>query len=101
MTDDTSYFICFPTYDTAYVAMLILNSTRVQQFLSTIAFMDAKRPYTKKVLDRIDFNKILQSIQMTDLVNTEKALELEAYITENMLHEFRSLPELSQDTRIS
>ena len=77
MTDDTSYFICFPTYDTAYVAMLILNSTRVQQFLSAIAFMDAKRPYTKKVLDRIDFNKILQSIQITDLVDTEKTLELD------------------------
>ena len=24
MTDDTSYFICLPTYDTAYTAMLIL-----------------------------------------------------------------------------
>ena len=101
MTDDTSYFICFPTYDTAYVAMLILNSTRVQQFLSAIAFMDAKRPYTKKVLDRIDFNKILQSIQITDLVDTEKTLELEEYVTENMLREFRSLPELSQDTLTS
>ena len=88
MTDDTSYFICFPTYDTAYVAMLILNSARVQHFLSTIAFMDAKRPYTKKVLERIDFNKILQSIQLSELVDTERALNLRRYIDENMLHRF-------------
>ena len=98
MTDDTSYFICFRTYDSAYVAMLILNSTRVQQFLSTIAFLDAKRPYTKKVLERIDFHKILQSIQITELIDTEKALGLEKYINENMLSSFHLLPELSQRT---
>lgn len=57
MTDDTSYFICFPTYDIAYVAMLILNSRRVQQFLFTIAFLDAKRPYTKKCLKELIFTK--------------------------------------------
>lgn len=62
MTDDTSYFICFPTYDSAYVAMLILNSTCVQHFLSTIAFLDAKRPYTKKVLERIGFYKKILSV---------------------------------------
>ena len=98
MTDDTSYFICFPTYETAYVAMLILNSARVQKFLSSIAFLDAKRPYTKKVLEQIEFHKILQSIQVTELINTEKDLGLEKYFTENMLNSFQCLPELSQGT---
>lgn len=95
MTDDTSYFICFPTYDTAYVAMLILNSTRVQQFLSTIAFLDAKRPYTKKVLERIDFHKILQSIHVAELIDTERELGLKKYFNENMLNSFQLLPELN------
>lgn len=97
MTDDTSYFICFPTYDTAYVAMLILNSIRVQQFLSTIAFLDAKRPYTKKVLKQIDFQRILPSIQFTELAETEKALGLKKYVNQNMLSNFHLLPELSQE----
>ncbi len=97
MTDDTSYFICFPTYDMAYVAMLILNSARVQHFLSAVAFMDAKRPYTKKVLEQIDFNKILSSLQFSELVDTEKMLQLEKYVNENMLHNFLLLPELSRD----
>ena len=48
MTDDTSYFICFDYYDIAYVAMLLLNSNKVQSFLKSIVFLDAKRPYTKK-----------------------------------------------------
>ena len=98
MTDDTSYFICFPTYDSAYVAMLILNSIRVQRFLATIAFMDAKRPYTKKVLGRIDFNKILGAIGMEELVDTEKALGLKKHINSDMLVDFRLLPELCQGT---
>ena len=48
MTDDTSYFICFPTYDMAYVAMLILNSWRVQQFLLTIAFFGCEASIHQK-----------------------------------------------------
>ncbi len=96
MTDDTSYFICLPTFDTAYIAMLILNSARVQNFLSTVAFLDSKRPYTKKVLERIDFHKILQSIHPDELINTERELGLERYFDERMLNDFLLLPELKQ-----
>ena len=67
MTDDTSYFICFENYDLAYVAMLLLNSNKVQNFLTRIAFLDAKRPYTKKVLERIDFDKIVESLTICEL----------------------------------
>lgn len=98
MTDDTSYFISFPTFETAYTAMLILNSERVQRFLVTIAFLDAKRPFTKKVLERIDFHKILSSIQTIELIDTEKQLKLRSYFSENMLDEFKLLPELSQES---
>ncbi|MDE7270062.1 MAG: hypothetical protein K2N81_06265, partial [Acetatifactor sp.] len=98
MTDDTSYFISFPTYDTAYTAMLILNSERVQKFLLTIAFLDAKRPFTKKVLERIDFHKILSSIQALELIDTEKQLKLREYFKEYMLADFKLLPELSQES---
>ena len=98
MTDDTSYFICFPTYNTAYTAMLILNSERVQQFLLTIAFLDAKRPFTKKVLERIDFHKILRSVHVTELIGTEKQLGLQGYFNENMLNDFKGLTEFGQET---
>lgn len=96
MTDDTSYFICFPTYDSAYTAMLLLNSDRVQQFLSTVAFLDAKRPYTKKVLERIDFFKIVQSVNVSEIVDTETRLGLYKHFKEEMLADFTLLPEFAQ-----
>ena len=94
----TSYFICFPSYDTAYTAMLILNSEKVQNFLLTIAFLDAKRPYTKKVLERIDFHIILQTISTAEIIDSEKQLELKKYFTEEMFEEFKHLPEFSQES---
>lgn len=90
MTDDTSYFICFDNYDMAYVAMLLLNSEKVQDFLTGIAFLDAKRPYTKKVLERIDFEKIVDSLTIEHLTQTERQLDLSFYITLPMYERFRS-----------
>lgn len=91
MTDDTSYFICFDSYDMAYVAMLLLNSKKVQGFLTNIAFLDVKRPYTKKVLERIDFEKIVDSLTIKELNETEKQLNLSCYVTSYMYNDFKSL----------
>ena len=73
----------------AYVAMLLLNSERVQNFLMSIAFLDAKRPYTKKVLERIDFNKIVSVMTIEHLKETEKELNLSEYISEYMYIDFK------------
>ena len=91
MTDDTSYFICFDNYDMAYVAMLLLNSQKVRHFLMTISFTDAKRPYTKKVLERLDFNKIIDSLTLNELYETERELKLNNVITEIMYQSFKSI----------
>lgn len=97
MTDDTSYFICFETYDMAYVAMLLLNSKPVQEFLMSIAFLDAKRPYTKKVLKRISFEKIVASISFETLIATESDLKLDVHITEEMYNNFKNLPQMTKE----
>lgn len=96
MTDDTSYFICFDSYDMAYVAMLLLNSKKVQGFLTSIAFLDAKRPYTKKVLERIDFFKIVNSLIFDELTKTEQHLNLPYYVTLPMYDAFKSLLGIGQ-----
>ena len=96
MTDDTSYFICLPTYTSAYTAMLILNSQYVQSFLCNIAFIDSKRPFTKKVLKQIDFRKVLEVIKLEDLITTEKYLGLQRQVNEEMFAEFKALPEFRQ-----
>lgn len=84
MLDDTSYFISFDDYDVAYVCMLMLNGEKVQKFLYSISFKDAKRPYTKKILQRIDFNKIVNHITLDDLVQTEKALNIRNYVNDEL-----------------
>lgn len=96
MTDDTSYFLSFASYNMAYIAMLLLNSGKVQKFLRSIAFLDAKRPYTKKVLERIDFGKITRSVTFDELVETERALLLSGYVTESMYNEFKDLLHVGQ-----
>lgn len=96
MTDDTSYFICFDSYDMAYVAMLLLNSKKVQKFLTSIAFLDAKRPYTKKVLERIDFKKIVESLSIDELTETEQNLNLTYHVTVPMYNDFKGLLEIGQ-----
>lgn len=96
MTDDTSYFINFDNYDTAYVAMLLLNSEKVQKFLTSIAFLNAKRPYTKKVLERIDFDKIVNSLTLDELAKAEQDLNLPHYVTLSMYDDFKSLLNIGQ-----
>ena len=91
MTDDTCYFICFDQYNDAYVAMLLLNSAPVQAFLRSIAFLDAKRPYTKKILARLDFAKMINTLTFADLQCSEEQLEIEPYVTEAMYDAFRQL----------
>lgn len=88
MVDDTSYFLSFDNYSDAYTCMLLLNSSRVQKFLLSISFQDAKRPYTKKVLQRLDFNKCVHNIAFEELVATEKELKLHKSITEEMYASF-------------
>ena len=96
MTDDTSYFLCFECFDMAYVAMLLLNSKKVQKFLTSIAFLDAKRPYTKKILERIDFEKIVNCLSINELEKTEQDLHLTDYVTSSMYDDFRSLLQFGQ-----
>ena len=91
MLDDTSYFIGFENYEMAYVAMIYLNSAKVQGFLQNLSFSDAKRPYTKKLLSRLDFSKICTEISIEELKMTESALGLENRLNESMLQNFLEL----------
>ena len=71
-------------------------SKKVQGFLTSIAFLDAKRPYTKKVLQRIDFEKIVACLSIDELIQTEQNLNLTDYVTDSMYDKFKSLLEEGQ-----
>ena len=91
MLDDTCYYISFDDYDSAYITMLLLNSNLVQDFLKSIVLIDSKRPYTKKVLKRIDIGKTLERITINDLIDTEKDLKLDRYITRDKFEKYCTL----------
>ena len=82
MLDDSCYFLTFDDYDSAYITMLILNSTLVKKFLKNIAFPDFKRPFSKSILKRIDIKRCLDILLFEDLKEIERKLELDDYITQ-------------------
>lgn len=89
MTDDTAYFLPFDDYDTAYYMMLLLNNRIVQQFLLSIAFLDNKRPYTVKLLSRLDFRKCIDSVSFEEIKQTEKELQLNASVCVEKYEQFK------------
>lgn len=89
MLDDSCYFLSFDDYDTAYITMLILNSELVKKFLNHTAILDSKRPFSKKLLKRIDISKCLELLSYNDLKITEENLELKAYINEDKFNSYK------------
>ena len=68
--------------------MLLLNNNITQSFLKAIAFLDSKRPYTKSILQRIDFSKLVAVISYSELKKTEEKLRGEAILTLEMYNSF-------------
>lgn len=58
MVDDTCYFLGFDDISEALIILAVLNSSYAQELLRAITFTDAKRPYTKDVLMRINLFKV-------------------------------------------
>ncbi len=91
MLDDTCYFLSFDSFNEAYMMMLLLNSKPVQNFLTSIAFLNSKRPYTKKILQRIDIKKAFENTAFDELRKIETTLKNPPYFTKEMYDELRNL----------
>lgn len=91
MFDDTCYFIPFDSLNDARVCMLLLNSQLVRRFFASIAFLDSKRPYTKKVLAQIDLRAALERIGLDGLNNTAKSIGVDFVVTESDFNRFMQL----------
>lgn len=57
MLDDTCYYLGFDRYQDALFTASLLNCAPVRKFLESVVFTDAKRPYTKETLMRVDLSK--------------------------------------------
>lgn len=62
MLDDTCYFIpCYSMQDAVFLASL-LNDPLCTEMIRAMAFLDAKRPITKKLLQRLDLVALFQIV---------------------------------------
>ena len=67
MLDDTCYFVGFDTYPDALFTASLLNNPVVRRLLQSIAFSDAKRPYTKDVLMRINLAQVAAQLPLSQI----------------------------------
>ena len=68
--------------------MLLLNSKPVQEFLLSIAFLDNKRPFTARLLSKLDLKKCVSVIPFEDIRQTERDLSLDAFISAEVYERF-------------
>ncbi len=69
MLDDTCYYLYFDNYDDAIFTWILLNQNATLEFLSSIVFLDSKRPYTKEILMRLDLKKLGHTMDFDYLLN--------------------------------
>jgi predicted RNA methylase len=67
MVDDTCYQIAFDNLGNAFFTWILLNLNDTINFLSSIVFLESKRPFTKKVLMRINLMNLAEKTRYTEL----------------------------------
>ncbi len=60
MLDDTCYFVACATAEEASILTALCNDPISLGLLGSLMFLDAKRPITKKLLQRIDLSAVLR-----------------------------------------
>lgn len=68
MIDDTCYLLGFDDFSYAIFVWTALNNYRIQKLLDSIAFKDAKRPFTKRLLMRIALATLVNNLDYSEVV---------------------------------
>lgn len=90
LLDDTCYFLSFTRLEWAMCTCLLLNSLIVRRFLLAISHRAAKRPFTKKVLQRINLAAVAQEFSWEQIVQLEFATWGTQHLTLEMWDDFVS-----------
>ena len=104
MLDDTCYILPFESLDKAVIAWCLLNTKIVENFISSIVFLDSKRPYTKELLMRIDLNNLADKTSFEEILdvyqnNLESKLGID--ISENTYIKFKEHLENKRQDRLT
>lgn len=68
MLDDTCYFVACQSAQQAALVVTLLNHPMCRNFIQSIIFLDAKRPVTKKLLQRINLNALIDHVDRQPLL---------------------------------
>lgn len=92
MVDDTCYMLGFENHLDALFTATLFNSEHVKQFLQSIVFSDAKRPFTKQALMRIHISKLIERISLDKLERYWQQIgyALRVNVTEYDLDEYKN-----------
>ena len=85
--DDRCYLLGLNSQKGALILLALLNSDLVRNFLESVAFIDAKRPYTKNILMRMDLLQVAVSIGFDGVNSYLRSNSLNG-INENDYEEF-------------
>lgn len=66
--DDVCYFTSFGTVEEAALAAAVLQSRPAQDLIDSLVFTDAKRPITKKLLQRLDLGVLAGLVAREELL---------------------------------
>ena len=91
MLDDTCYFLSFDNEEEAMMVAIILNSELTKNFLLSIVNIDSKRPYTKKILSRINLRMISKKLGYSYIKEIEKNIYNTDIITEDTYLSFKNI----------
>jgi len=58
MIDDTCYILSFDSLETAQKTINILKSDLVKKYISSLIFLDSKRPINSNILQSVDYKKV-------------------------------------------
>jgi hypothetical protein len=68
MLDDICNFISFDEFNPAFFSWILLNTKEAEAFLSSIVFLDSKRPYTKEALMRLNMFAIACNLKSEEVM---------------------------------
>lgn len=74
MVDDTCYLLSFEELAEAVFVWALLNHRHTRELLSSITFLDSKRPFTKDVLMRLALHRLANDLSFEEIANGVMAL---------------------------
>jgi hypothetical protein len=87
VVDDTCYFLAFDDGVTAAITLALMCAEIVSDLVLSLSFRDAKRPITKKLLQRVDLSAVLERCDRAAIAD-RATLALQAVVSPTCVDDY-------------